>query len=108
MPGRVPDALVVITDATDGAAFDFWLSQILASGSFSGSAPLGRGEPGFGIGVTPTAKVIVGGPMDMNGFVNRGICFSCDSALSLGNSSSMVECVGRVCPRIGPDTVAGV
>jgi len=104
----------VIIDVIGSAVFDF---RPLRTGPLSDNASLGRGEPGSTIEAIPTTEVVVGASMDMNGTVGGdsegddgwgSICVSCNSTLSSGGSSSVVECVGRVCPRIVLGTAAGV
>lgn len=118
MPGCVPDCLVVIIDAIDGAAFDFRPLGIFAPGSLPDDKLLGRDEPGSVIEVAPTTETVVGGRIDVNGFVGGGdnsdcnwfdgICVSCNSVLLSGASSSMVRGAVKICPRIGPDSTAGI
>ena len=103
---------MVVIDAIDGAVFDFRPSQVFASGPLSANILLGRDEPGSVIEVIPTTEAVVGGSMDdsvggdSEGDMRGGICVSCNSTLSSGGSSSVVECVGRVCPVLG--AAAGV
>jgi len=69
MPGCVPVALVVRTDAIDGAVSDFRPSQIFASRPLSDNVSLGRDKPGPVIEVVPTTEAVVGGSVYVNGSV---------------------------------------
>jgi hypothetical protein len=116
MPGCVPVDLVVIIAVIDGAVFDRGPLQIFTSGSLFGFVSLGRDGPGSAIKLAPTAETVVGGPVYVNGGVGGdregnewgGICASCNSVLFAASSSSVVESMARVWPRIELGRAAGV